>query len=59
MDIELGWILEHKVQSLLAKAAIELILPPERESRFYNRYFIVSKEYGGLRPILDLRHFSL
>ncbi len=33
---------------------IEVVPPLDRESGFYSRYFIVPKEDGGLRPILDL-----
>ncbi len=38
--------------------AIERVPPPDRESGFYGRYFIVPKKDGGLRPILDLRHLN-
>ncbi len=32
-----------------------MVPPLDRESGFYNRYFIIPKKNGGLRPILDLR----
>ena len=48
-------VMEQEVQTLLVKGAIEIVPLPEKESGFYSRYFIVPKEDGGLRPILDLR----
>ncbi|KAI2663425.1 Transposon Tf2-9 polyprotein [Labeo rohita] len=48
-------VLRQKVLNLLAKRMIEVVPPSERESVFYNRYFVVPKKGGGLRPILDLR----
>ncbi len=52
-----GRVMEQEVHSLLVKEAIERVPPPDRESGFYSRYFIVPKN-GGLRPILDLRHLN-
>ncbi len=53
-----GRVMEQEVHSLLVKEAIERVPPPDRESGFYSRYFIVPKKDGGLRPILDLRHLN-
>ncbi len=50
--------MEQEVHSLLVKEAIERVPPPDRESGFYGRYFIVPRKDGGLRPILDLRHLN-
>ncbi|XP_048030341.1 uncharacterized protein LOC125257733 [Megalobrama amblycephala] len=52
---EQALVMEQEVKTLLEKGAIEHVLPPDRESGFYSRYFIVPKKDGGLRPILDLR----
>lgn len=43
---------------MLAKEAMESIPPANSESGFCNRYFLVPKKDGGLRPILDLRHLN-
>ncbi len=54
-------VMEQEIKALLEKGAIEYVPHSNRETRFYSRYFIdsryfiVSKKYGGLRPILDLR----
>ncbi len=40
---------------LLAKDAIEPVLPEDLESSFCSPCFIVPKKGSGLRPILDLR----
>ncbi len=48
-------VLCAEVMSLLANGAVE-VSPAQSESGFYRRYFLVPKEDGGLRPILDLRH---
>ncbi len=50
--------MEQEVHSLLVKEAIERVPPPDRESGFYGRYFIVPRKDGGLHPILDLRHLN-
>ena len=47
-------LLRHKVQTLLAKGAIERVQMPDVGRSCYSRYFLVPKRYGGLRPILDL-----
>ncbi len=49
---EQSLVMEQEVETLLRKEAIEV------ESRFYSRYFVVSKKDGGLRPILDLRKLN-
>lgn len=48
-----GHVLRAEVMNLLAKGAIEMVPLAESES-----YFLVPKKDGGLRPILDLRHFG-
>jgi len=35
-----------------------MVFPPNRESGFYSRYFIVPKKDRGLRPILDLHQLK-
>ncbi len=47
--------MEQEIKALLEKEAIEYVPHSNRETGFYNRYFIVPKKDGGLRPILDLR----
>ncbi len=47
--------LARGIAVLLAKDAIEPVPPAERRQGFYSPYFIVPKNCGGLRPILDLR----
>lgn len=49
---------EQEVQSFLEKVAIECIPPSERNVGFYSRYFIVSKNDGGLCAIIDLHHLN-
>ncbi|KAL0160069.1 hypothetical protein M9458_043794, partial [Cirrhinus mrigala] len=56
---EQGLVMEQEVETLLRKEVIEVVLPQDRESGFYSRYFIVLKKDGGLRPILDLRQLNL
>jgi len=51
VGLEQTQVLEQEVQALLANEAIERIPPSERESRFYSRYFIVTKKDGGLHCI--------
>ncbi|KAL0149087.1 hypothetical protein M9458_055608, partial [Cirrhinus mrigala] len=48
-------VLRAEVAVLLAKDAIEPVPPAEMKSGFYSPYFIMPKNSGGLRPILDLR----
>lgn len=48
-------ILRTEIHALLEKRTIEVVLPEDRESGFYNHYFLVAKKDGGLRRILDLR----
>ncbi len=48
-------ILRTEIAVLLAKDAIEPVPPADMRSGFYSPYFIVPKNSGGLRPILDLR----
>lgn len=55
---EQALVMEQEVLALLVKGAIERVLPLDRESGFYSRYFIVPKKDGGLRPILDLRNLN-
>ncbi len=47
-------VLRAEIAVLLAKDVIEPVSPAERKSGCYSPYFIVSKEGGGLRPVLDL-----
>ncbi len=51
-------LLEQEVNTLLRKKAIEVVLPLDRESGFYSRYFIVPKKDGGLCLILDLHQLN-
>ncbi len=51
-------VLRSEVMTLLEKGAIEMVSPALSESGFYNRYFLVPKKDGGLRPILDLRRLN-
>ncbi len=51
-------VMEREVDTLLRKEAIEVLPPHERESGFYSQYFIVSKKYGWMCPILDLRQLN-
>ncbi len=44
---EQALVLEQEVSALLRKEAIEVVPPLDRESRFYNRYFVVPKKDGG------------
>lgn len=46
------------MKNLLAKGAVETDPLVNSESDFYNRYFLIPKKDGGLRPILDLRHLN-
>ncbi|XP_067283542.1 uncharacterized protein [Pseudorasbora parva] len=48
-------VMRAEIATLLAKGAVELVPPAEMKSGFYSPYFIVPKNSGGLRPILDLR----
>ncbi len=48
-------VLCEEIAVLLAKDAIEPVIPAEMRQGFYSPYFIVPKKCGGLRPILDLR----
>ncbi|KAL0190893.1 hypothetical protein M9458_013591, partial [Cirrhinus mrigala] len=47
-------VLRAEIAVLLAKNAIEPVPPAVMKSGFYSPYFIVPKNSGGLRPILDL-----
>ncbi len=51
-------ILLDKVKNLLVKGAVEMVPLAQSESGFYTGYFLVPKEYGGLRPTLDFRHLK-
>ncbi|XP_067652431.1 uncharacterized protein [Haliotis asinina] len=48
-------VLRAEVQSLLDKAAIEMVPEGQQEDGFYSTYFLVTKEDGGFRPILNLK----
>ncbi len=48
-------VLRAEVMNLLEKGAIEIVPPAQSKSGFYSHYFLVPKEDGSLRPILDLR----
>ena len=45
--------LDDEVRALLAKGAVEELLPPVSPG-FYGRIFVVPKATGGWRPVLDL-----
>lgn len=51
-------VMEQEVQSLLAKEAIDIIPPPDRNVRFCSLYFIVPKKAEGLLPIIDLSQLN-
>ncbi len=53
MHPEQGQVMEQEVYSLLVKEAIERVPPPDRESGFYSRYFIVPKKDGGIPTIVS------
>ncbi len=55
VKLERVHLLTQELQALLDKGAIEHVPLPDRESGYYNRYFLFPKKDGGLRPILDLR----
>ncbi len=40
------------------KGAVESVPPAQSASGFYSCYFLVPKQDGGIRPILDLRHLN-
>ena len=48
-------VIQKEVDELLAKGAIE---PSSGGAGFYSRLFMVPKHTGGLRPILNLKHFN-
>ena len=48
-------VIQKEVDELLAKGAIE---PSSRGTGFYSSMFVVPKHTGGLRPILNLKHFN-
>ena len=48
-------VIQKKVDELLAKGAIE---PSSGGADFYSSMFVVPKHTGGLRPILNLKHFN-
>lgn len=58
MDPEQGRVLEQEVQSLLAKEAIELIPPHERESEEFTNCNSLFQRRNNEHPILDLRHLN-
>ncbi len=57
MGPEQALVMEHEVDTLLSKEAIEHVPPLSRYSRLYSQYFIVLKKDGGvmsyLRVVLD------
>ncbi len=55
---EQALVMEQEVETLLRKEATEVVPPHDAEPGFYNRYFVVPKKDGGLRPILDLRRLN-
>ena len=48
-------VIQEEVDELLAKGAIE---PSSGGAGFYSSVFVVPKCTGGLRPILNLKHFN-
>ena len=48
-------VIQKEVDELLAKGAIE---PSSGGAGFYSSVFVVPKHTGGLRPILNLKHFT-
>ena len=48
-------IIQKEMDELLANGAIEL---SSGGAGFYSRVFVVPKSTGGLRPILNLKHFN-
>ena len=48
-------VIQKEVDELLAKGAIE---PSSGGTGFYSSMFVVPKHTGGLRPILNLKHFN-
>ena len=48
-------VIQKEVDELLAKGAIE---PSSGGAGFYSSMFVVPKHTGGLRPILNLKHFN-
>ena len=49
--------LSHQIQLLLAKQAIEPVLPPLTPG-FYSHLFVVPKANGNFRPIIDLSRLN-
>ena len=48
-------VIQKEVDELLAKGAIE---PSSGGAGFYSSVFVLPKRTGGLRPILNLKHFN-
>lgn len=46
--------LASKIHDLLCKHAVTVIAHHVRQKGFYSMYFLVPKNTGGFRPILDL-----
>ena len=50
--------LRSEVQSLLDKAAVEVVPKGQEYAGFYSTYFLVPKKDGGFRPVLNLREVN-
>lgn len=50
--------LKAEIQNLLAKGAVEVVRPKERENGFYSRYFLVTKKDSRSYPIVDLHQLN-
>ena len=55
VDVMKQRFISKEVQSLLEKYAIELVPPDQVGQGFYSTFFLVYKNDGGFRPILNLR----
>ncbi|MGL5566210.1 MAG: reverse transcriptase domain-containing protein [Plesiomonas sp.] len=58
MSEEVSAVLREEIRTLLGKEAIQVVPRERMEEGFYNRYFLLPKKSGGLRPILDLRQLN-
>ena len=49
-------LVEQEVLEMLEKAAIQKVVPPQRQ--FLRNLFLVEKKYAGNRPVINLKNLN-
>lgn len=51
-------LIDDKISKMLSKGAVIELLKEEASHGFYLSLFPVTKKYGGMRPVINLKSFN-